>query len=88
MEEIALGEPEEQQLKERTPKPSTEISSASLELQETEYNDNDRLADDDNLSYKFSRRDGMKVKYGHLTPLLCRKDGSPRVLLGPDCRQL
>lgn len=86
MQEIATSEPEEQQLKERTPKELTTIGADSLEIQDTEYNDNDRLSEEEPYNYRFSRREGMKVKYGHLKPIFFKKDGSgPRFILGPDC---
>ncbi len=89
MQEIAQVEPEEQQLKARQSKEMTSIVDDSLELQETEFNDTDQLSEEEPYNYRFSRREGMKVKWGHLRPLFFRKDGSgPRIVLGPDCTSL
>ena len=89
MQELAETESEEQHLKSSPIKELTSIIDDSLEQQETHFNDNDQLSEDEIHSYRFSRSEGHKIQYGHLKPLFFRKDGSgPRVLIGPDCRRL
>ena len=88
MQEIARSEPEEQELRSRTPKHEDTTIDGSLETMDGEFNDDDGLKDDEEISYRFSRRENMRIRWGYLKPMFPTKKNNLefKVVLGPDCR--
>ncbi len=51
-----------------------------------ELQDVDQLGDEEEVSYRFSRRKDLEIKYGKLIPILPIAKNEYRMFIGPDCK--
>ena len=73
-------DPEEQGLRQNTAADTTIDEGKELQ-------DADQLADEEEVSHRFSRRKDLDIKYGNLKPLVPVKKNEYKVLIGPDCKK-